>query len=511
MAALAWIVAPLLHSRLEGPSAWPRAILLCLTVGMIWQFVFVMIAVRREQGTLRWSVLKEALWLRAPRSPRTGRRGGRLWWILVPCILLVAAKEALPKIPAPVDRDQGLFLQSVAGQEFFAGNWLWFTVIVTMMIFNTVLGEELLFRGLLLPRMRGAFGRWDWLVNGVLFGIYHLHRRGRSPRTPGHVLHLVARKPLPQRADRDLRPQRPDRHLHRSACSGAPLTPPRIKGLRHVTLTHPPFIDAFGTVHGSTRHFPGDRSASRSSSSPRSVSASPSWPSPRSSAGRPVPAAPRSSWASHCRPWSSPTAKRAVSAVRALLRDCVRLPSSWWWLLLAGFGLPVLTWTTGAALGGAQPLTWGLAAFYVWDLVTGALVINIWEEMAWTGFFQRRAASRWGAVGGALVTSVFFTAIHVPLAFAGADGAREIASNVILLAGVAIGVRLLIARVDPWSGRSLLTVGVLHSSFNASETLLDADHFWVRLAVTIAVGIGVVAFGSRRSAKAEPPRKLTSA
>ena len=52
---------------------------------------------------------------------------------------------------------------------------LWFTVIVIMMIFNTVLGEELLFRGLLLPRMRGAFGQWDWLVNGVLFGIYHLH------------------------------------------------------------------------------------------------------------------------------------------------------------------------------------------------------------------------------------------------------------------------------------------------------------------------------------------------
>ncbi len=192
------------------------------------------------------------------------------------------------------------------------------------------------------------------------------------------------------------------------------------------------------------------------------------------------------------------------SAVRALLRDCVRLPSSWWWLLLAGFGLPVLTWTTGAALGGAQPLTWSLAAFYVWDLVTDALIINIWEEMAWTGFFQRRAASRWGVVGGALVTSVFFTAIHIPLAFAGADGAREIVSNVILLAGVAIGVRLLIARVDPWSGRSLLTVGVLHSSFNASETLLDADHFWVRLAVTIAVGIGVVAFGSSRSARGAP-------
>jgi membrane protease YdiL (CAAX protease family) len=37
-------------------------------------------------------------------------------------------------------------------------------------VFNTVLGEELLFRGLLLPRMNGVFGERDWLANGVLFG-----------------------------------------------------------------------------------------------------------------------------------------------------------------------------------------------------------------------------------------------------------------------------------------------------------------------------------------------------
>jgi membrane protease YdiL (CAAX protease family) len=187
------------------------------------------------------------------------------------------------------------------------------------------------------------------------------------------------------------------------------------------------------------------------------------------------------------------------AAVRALLRDCLRLPNSRWWLLVAGFGLPAMTWTTGAALGGAQPLTWGLVAFYVGDLLIGALVINVWEEMAWTGFFQRRAASRWGAVSGALVTSVFFTAIHVPLALAGADGVREIAGNLTVLTGVATGVRLLVARVDPWCGGSILTIGVLHSSFNASETLLDADHFWVRIAVTIAVGIGCVALGKKKT------------
>lgn len=61
MGAPAWIGAPLLQATFEGPSAWPRAILLCLTVGMIWQSAFVMISVRREQGSLRWPVLKDAL------------------------------------------------------------------------------------------------------------------------------------------------------------------------------------------------------------------------------------------------------------------------------------------------------------------------------------------------------------------------------------------------------------------------------------------------------------------
>ena len=53
MAALAWVGTPILAGTFEGPSAWPRAILLCLTAGMVWQFIFVMLAVHREQGSLR--------------------------------------------------------------------------------------------------------------------------------------------------------------------------------------------------------------------------------------------------------------------------------------------------------------------------------------------------------------------------------------------------------------------------------------------------------------------------
>jgi membrane protease YdiL (CAAX protease family) len=64
-----------------------------------------------------------------------------------------------------------------------SGNWLWFGLLVVLWIFNTVLGEELLFRGFLLPRMNGAFGRGDWVANGILFAAYHLHIPWAIPET----------------------------------------------------------------------------------------------------------------------------------------------------------------------------------------------------------------------------------------------------------------------------------------------------------------------------------------
>ena len=43
--------------------------------------------------------------------------------------------------------------------------------------------EELVFRGLLLPRMRPVFGRGDIFVNGLLFALYHLHMPWVIPAT----------------------------------------------------------------------------------------------------------------------------------------------------------------------------------------------------------------------------------------------------------------------------------------------------------------------------------------
>jgi membrane protease YdiL (CAAX protease family) len=181
MAGLAWLVAPRLASSLSGPAPLPRALVVCLLAGLVWQFALVATLVGFEQRSLRWATLREVLWLRAPRSPRTGRSGGRLWLLVLPLAAAAWVEHLLPAPPIPLARDMGAFLGSDAGLHFLHGNWTWFALIVALFVFNTVLGEELLFRGLLLPRMNGAFGDADWLVNGVLFGLYHLHEPWAIP------------------------------------------------------------------------------------------------------------------------------------------------------------------------------------------------------------------------------------------------------------------------------------------------------------------------------------------
>src|SRR5215218_8734468 len=96
MGALAWVVAPLVAGGLDGPVPLIRTLLALLTVGLMWQFVLVLVLVYRERGSLRWSVLKDALWLHSPRSPKTGRVGGRLWLVVIPFVLLFAAEGAIP-------------------------------------------------------------------------------------------------------------------------------------------------------------------------------------------------------------------------------------------------------------------------------------------------------------------------------------------------------------------------------------------------------------------------------
>jgi membrane protease YdiL (CAAX protease family) len=174
MAALAWVVAPAVAGHGASQPRFVLTLLAALTAGLIWQAVLVLLLVWRERRDPSWTSLRDRLWLRAPRS--SARRGGRLWWWVPVFALALGALDMLPFGPrGPSDRDFGSFLGSPAGQATFHHAWGLYLLVAVELAFNTFLGEELLFRGLLLPRMRRAFGRTDWLVNGVLFGFYHLH------------------------------------------------------------------------------------------------------------------------------------------------------------------------------------------------------------------------------------------------------------------------------------------------------------------------------------------------
>jgi hypothetical protein len=180
MGALAWFVAPTLVDPAADPRRFVEVLIACLFVGLVWQFALVVLLVARERPGWRWPAIRDALWLRPPSA--NGRRGGRLWLWFLPFAVGFAALQFLPVHPPVVaGHDFGAFLGSADGKATLHGNWGLFVLSVAMFVFNTVLGEELLFRGLLLPRMRGAFGRYDWIVNAVLFGAYHLHQPWSIP------------------------------------------------------------------------------------------------------------------------------------------------------------------------------------------------------------------------------------------------------------------------------------------------------------------------------------------
>ena len=194
MAILGWIVAPALEPLLNvaDPLRTGTARTICLTIGLMWQFVLSLIIVYLERGNLRISTIKERLLLTKPEDPRTSKKGGKVWLWFIPFFLLLgliqvlfgALDPYLQKIPGlTVNKrfDASSALSDPETQKLLVGAWWFFGLFVLLLIFNTVLGEEFLFRGILLPKMEGVFKKYDWVANGILMGAYHWHQPWSIP------------------------------------------------------------------------------------------------------------------------------------------------------------------------------------------------------------------------------------------------------------------------------------------------------------------------------------------
>src|SRR5215217_4787820 len=181
MGILGWIVSPLLAPNPgSDPLGFGVTRIVLLTLGLIWLFVLSMIIVRREEGDLRWATVKRRLRLNAPREPTTGEPRRRLWLWVVPFLVANVVVElvlntplengwvsVLPFFREPTGYSFDAIFQSQEIVRRLEGAWWFFALFVVYAVFNTILGEEFLFRGVLLPRMEGVLGRW--VANSVLF------------------------------------------------------------------------------------------------------------------------------------------------------------------------------------------------------------------------------------------------------------------------------------------------------------------------------------------------------
>jgi uncharacterized protein len=197
------------------------------------------------------------------------------------------------------------------------------------------------------------------------------------------------------------------------------------------------------------------------------------------------------------------TARRSgPDGVRQLFRGVVHWRIGWRnWLLAAG-ALPLASVAIALATGTfVSPESWleEVGGYLFLTFVFGALIVNVFEETAWQGLVQRHLTHRHGPARAAAFTAVPFAAVHLPLSFVGDPTPSEALVATVVLFLFAPAMRLLMGRMDATSGGSLLAVGVMHASFNASGQLGVLDGDWQPIGALVAVTTFLLMHDARRT------------
>ncbi|MBS1732259.1 MAG: CPBP family intramembrane metalloprotease [Bacteroidetes bacterium] len=181
MGILAYVIAPAIARWAD----WQPLIVywFAVNIGLIWQFILSLIILKIDGNKLNWQTVVIRMRYRKPRNPKTGKSS---FWLLlwaIPFILLSALIQfGILKLPnvdaliAPLIRYLPQYDMSDLSVARFKGAWWILGLYLVTALFNYFLGEEFIYWGILLPKMNGVFGRFDWFFTGVLFGFYHLHK-----------------------------------------------------------------------------------------------------------------------------------------------------------------------------------------------------------------------------------------------------------------------------------------------------------------------------------------------
>ena len=188
MGILGWIVFPALSPDVESdPIGAGVTRFVLITIGLVW--LFTLSIVRLEEETCAGRSSADCGSTR--RAIRSGETRRRLWMWVIPFLIAIVLWELalrafvdepwvtiFPFLAEPPGYGLSGVFQSQELLDRLVGAWWFLGLFVVNAIFNTILGEEFLFRGVLLPKMEGAFGRWSWVANGAMHGFYHLRPWG---------------------------------------------------------------------------------------------------------------------------------------------------------------------------------------------------------------------------------------------------------------------------------------------------------------------------------------------
>jgi membrane protease YdiL (CAAX protease family) len=176
-----WIIAPGLSARLSQP--YLITYLICWGTTELFFLVAALVAYRVEGNILQWrSFIKRYRLGRPSKSD--------IAWSIVVLVLMLATNQALaftaqwlasmaifsphPSFPPELTPNS---LSSIVPGVFMGmtlkGAWWVVIVYVFGWVFN-ILGEELWYRGFMLPRQELAHKQLGWLVNGLSFWFLHI-------------------------------------------------------------------------------------------------------------------------------------------------------------------------------------------------------------------------------------------------------------------------------------------------------------------------------------------------
>ena len=162
------------------------------------------------------------------------------------------------------------------------------------------------------------------------------------------------------------------------------------------------------------------------------------------------------------------------TGVRELRQRAFRFRVSPIWYVAAVLALPSAALIAAVAAQGTVPLSAvtaqpSLVLNWLIALLVAAVLVNFWEELAWTGFVLDRLQPRIGPLPASVLTTWAQGALHLPLVFiAGGVTDGRVPSDQYPLYLVALFVLPVCSRIVlTWlynrSGQSIPVVGVYHA------------------------------------------------